>query len=72
MCTVCFSFAQWHSSLSDTNYKYTLVQMIQWYFFKDLQQDVQKHDDTINVESKTIKHLRMNKPWKPQQFNLYH
>lgn len=59
MRTICFSFTQWHSSLSDTNLKYMLVQIIQWYLFK---QDVQKHCDTINVESKTIKHLRMNKP----------
>lgn len=48
------------------------VQIILWYFFKDLQQDVQKRHDTINVKSKTIKHLRLNKPWKPQQLNLYH
>lgn len=48
------------------------VQIILWYFFKDLQQDVQKRHDIINVKSKTIKHLRLNKPWKPQQLNLYH
>lgn len=56
---------QWHSSHSDTNCKYRLVQIILWYFFKDLQQDVQKHHDTISVESKTIQHLRVNKLRKP-------
>lgn len=59
-------------SLSDTNCKYMLVQIIQWCFFKDLQQDVQKHCDTLNVESKTVKHLRVNKQGKPRQLNLYH
>lgn len=72
MCTVCFSFTQQHSSLSDTNCKYMLIQIIQWCFFKDLQQDVQKHCDTLNVESKTVKHLSVNKQGKPRQLNRYH